>query len=1014
MLENLSGDLLLNIGTNLERDDHKNLRLVSSSLTDVFALLVLNSIRIWIEGPGVNSDSNTSDHLELLQWLANPRPHHKSRIQAIRKLHIASLSPYNRPKSPVNIGRYSTMEAAVVSCLRPALFNLSNIHAFIWEVQAKDPDTTHHIVAETVSAYPQLQTIHIFLTHLTSPVLHHFKNLTSIEYSAYRDDIPTFPVPVVTGFAKAITQSPNLRSLGFTAAEGQENISEHVFEYCRVNASALPLRDLTLLRVLSPLPLLPHIDNLNTIVMINVPSKDGFSLPSLQEFWVEVKGKGLTLERICVDRIPPSLVDYIESYQGLKFFILDNDGSSIVNGPSDDIDAERFYLEALPRHASTLERLDLHLSYEDKWCFSSSLARVIAQWHSLKFLGLGFGFGQLQDGSSSDDSEDDQSIEKKSNLHILFDTILEHCPNIRTINIYHPLPDKGTSSAHMGYAQMKGLWDLTRVAMLTWEGTIKDSAHGPAVFRDTTDYTMLENLSDDLLLNIGTYLECSDHKNLRLVSNSVTDVFALIVLKSISLWVEGPEANSDKISDHLELIQWLADPPPQHRSRIRAIQKLSIISLSPYNYPGSFVNVDEYNSMERDFVKYLRSGLLNLSNVHTFAWEVQAKDPVTTHHIVAETVSTYRHLESIQVYLTHLTTPVLHHFKNLQSIAYRSYAVNDDIVIPVPVITGFAQAIVQSPKLRSLTFTGVKGQEYMVDHVFEHCRANGSILPLRNITLIRVHSPIPLLPRISHLNTIEIIDIPSDSGFALPSLETFWLAVKDRGIQLERIQVDRVPSSLVDYIGSYQGLKSFVLKNEMSSVVNRPHDDVDAERFYFESLPRHVPTLEILDLHLAYEDKWCFSSLLASSLIAQCTALKMLGLGFGFGQLESPPHNLEDGRMYDQKLTLHILLDTIFKKCPGMRTVNIYHPFPDRDTSSNHMESARMEALWDLTQDALLTWEGRFEDIAHRDPAFQVTVQVPDYHPLSCFNPKLHDDGFYRYKHFNAYWDFVTGSTSSD
>ncbi|KAF9043947.1 hypothetical protein BJ165DRAFT_1478732 [Panaeolus papilionaceus] len=390
---------------------------------------------------------------------------------------------------------------------------------------------------------------------------------------------------------------------------------------------------------------------------------------------------------------------------------------------------------------------------------------------------------------------------------------------------------------------------------------------------------LLQDLSADLLLSIAYHLESGDHKNLRLVCNSLSDIFAVLVLNCIRIWIKGPVVDS---LSHLDLLIWLAEHHPSHKARIQAIRKLSIVSLSPANHARKEDLISSFTDTEDQVVKYLKPALLALQNVHTFTWEVQARDPVITHKIVAETMSSHPHLEKIHVYLTNLTSPVLHHFKNLVSIEYSSYTDQGETSFPRYLSDDFAQAILRSPQLSSFTFTAAEGQEYLFDHILDRCHPSAPNIRLHELVVHRITSLLPIYPLIQNLKVIEITDMDSISA---EMFNNFWVAMREKEVQLEKIRVDRVPGALVEYLKWHHGLKSFVLSNDGGYAVNGGISDDDiADEFYFSGLSNHLSTLEELDIHIFYEGKWCFRHELAA-VIGQCVSLKRLGLGFGHNDL---------------------------------------------------------------------------------------------------------------------------------
>ncbi|PPQ73294.1 hypothetical protein CVT24_012317 [Panaeolus cyanescens] len=531
---------------------------------------------------------------------------------------------------------------------------------------------------------------------------------------------------------------------------------------------------------------------------------------------------------------------------------------------------------------------------------------------------------------------------------------------------------------------------------------------------------MLETLPDDVLLNIGGHLKSDDHDSLRLVSNALSDAFAVLVLKSIRICITYPDESSEKGPVHLELLQWLADPSPKHKTRLQAIRNLTIDSLSPFNSHTSPENTQSGAEVEQEVLNCLRSALLNLTNVHKFTWDVQAKDPVTTHGIVAETVSTYQHLETMQLKLAHLTSPVLHHFRNLRTIRLLvNRAIDSDhpdietSTTPLPVLAGLSQALAQSPELETFSYSTIHDHEPLLDQIFEHEQLNKTVLPLRDLALRNIPSPLPLLPHIGNLKSIHITGPIAGGGFNLPSFAEFWKAVEEKGVRLEDIIVDRIPSSLVDYLSSYSGLKRFSLSKRIleGSVPNEPSDDIDAERFHLEALPKHASTMEGLILNVRFEDKWCADPSYFTG-IAQCTSLRSIGLCFGFHQLQfeeldeldfgNEIMNLRLKGELGISILTHAFFDAIHENCPLIDTIQIFHPvpFPTPDGILGFADR------WGVTQWAIATWEESAKDDTSQNRAARADVQaivfLKDHngHTMAALQADLGDNGCYRYVNY--------------
>ncbi|PPR03425.1 hypothetical protein CVT24_012694 [Panaeolus cyanescens] len=290
----------------------------------------------------------------------------------------------------------------------------------------------------------------------------------------------------------------------------------------------------------------------------------------------------------------------------------------------------------------------------------------------------------------------------------------------------------------------------------------------------------------------------------------------------------------------------------------------------------------------------------NTFSLPTRSWFPHANDPELSHESVAKAVSQLPRLEHLAIDLVFLqSSTALAHFKNLSSIEagaqvpvrLRHIAA---LAVTVSTVDAFTRVIIQSPKLRDFGFVlGDSKTDYGLAYIFQQCNKCGIRLPLDRVRLRKCILSPDILPHLSRLSTIEILESPSflmETKEGRQSLEEFWRLVTQHQLRLQRIAVDIVPHSLVDYLKSYEGLESFKLCSSNDPGINQSifdYIEATAAQFYDEALDNHYSTLQLLDLNLAFEDKWCFRRTYTST-IAKCKSLKFLGLGLGFGQLGGP------------------------------------------------------------------------------------------------------------------------------
>ena len=205
-----------------------------------------------------------------------------------------------------------------------------------------------------------------------------------------------------------------------------------------------------------------------------------------------------------------------------------------------------------------------------------------------------------------------------------------------------------------------------------------------------------------------------------------------------------------------------------------------------------------------------------------------------------------------------------------------------------------------------------------MDRIFLGCPKN-ILPPLRRLYLhdcfVRINKF--TLPHLRQLTSLELIcrqhgdlDWGLDCDYGHP--RDIWSTFTGSGIQLEELVHNTTNTSLLDYLSSYSGLKKLELS--VSPSTNASSSDETATRFFSDVLPRHLVTLESLNLDAYFEGEWCFTSRNAG-LIGQCTKLNHLLMsiisfrqeaaadGFDVGVVANP-----DGNMVVSLFVFHIPL----------------------------------------------------------------------------------------------------------
>ncbi|KAF9041888.1 hypothetical protein BDZ89DRAFT_920700, partial [Hymenopellis radicata] len=95
-----------------------------------------------------------------------------------------------------------------------------------------------------------------------------------------------------------------------------------------------------------------------------------------------------------------------------------------------------------------------------------------------------------------------------------------------------------------------------------------------------------------------------------------------------------------------------------------------------------------------------------------------------------------------------------------------------------------------------------------------------------------------------------------------------WTALNAENIHLVKIRCDKICDELFDYLLSYDGLQSLILRIEEDS----PKGDALAEVFFSQALPHHHKTITRLVVQPEYEGAWSFGEQ-TSVAVFQCTRL---------------------------------------------------------------------------------------------------------------------------------------------
>ncbi|KAK0225299.1 hypothetical protein IW262DRAFT_1267777, partial [Armillaria fumosa] len=97
-------------------------------------------------------------------------------------------------------------------------------------------------------------------------------------------------------------------------------------------------------------------------------------------FWSALRIEMIHLRDISVDFVNHSVLEYLESYSGVRSMLLIIWGQEVNSG------SPRFWHNILPKHADTLVDLDVRSEYAGGWCLDNRSLAAIRQCTRLEIL----------------------------------------------------------------------------------------------------------------------------------------------------------------------------------------------------------------------------------------------------------------------------------------------------------------------------------------------------------------------------------------------------------------------------------------------------------------------------------------------------------------------------------------------------------------------------------------------------------------------------------------------------
>jgi hypothetical protein len=266
-------------------------------------------------------------------------------------------------------------------------------------------------------------------------------------------------------------------------------------------------------------------------------------------------------------------------------------------------------------------------------------------------------------------------------------------------------------------------------------------------------------------------------------------------------------------------------------------------------------------------------------------WIPAEKDSEWAQSAIVNALKTFSHLQNLSVELRHCRTEIPFHFFT----ALKHISVHCVGCYCGKTIENLIKMISESPRLESIDwtnndsdgFSSTKSLMRSLHQLFERYPEDVPPLRLKHLSLttflVRLDDE-TVLRHLRYLTSLSLKDIlqplpPYPSGLGHDtddpifkdisetsnrwgsSCEQIWGVILNANLRLEEISVYNIPSTFVEYIGSYSGLKKLIV------FVERFQDEVASERVgkkFYEALEMHASSMEELDVRAYFEGAWCF------------------------------------------------------------------------------------------------------------------------------------------------------------
>jgi hypothetical protein len=207
-----------------------------------------------------------------------------------------------------------------------------------------------------------------------------------------------FHSDIIDGIAEAIAKSPDLVSLEVKLHIYNPEATLHDLLSKVPQGSPLRLTHLVLagMSVRMDSLTLPHLRSLvylnSDFPFIDPTRRCASKIPGI---YAALNREKIHLNHVVVGMVDDVILDYLQSYSGLE--TLKVSPTTFSTAAQSDAMSYRLYNSVLPKHADSIQVLDIQPSYEGRWCYNlEDVPVVLAQCKKLRSLSIALTSGAVE------------------------------------------------------------------------------------------------------------------------------------------------------------------------------------------------------------------------------------------------------------------------------------------------------------------------------------------------------------------------------------------------------------------------------------------------------------------------------------------------------------------------------------------------------------------------------------------------------------------------------------------